>query len=116
MAADGTQTRHLHCHCKEAHTVTHRHTCPSLNNTSQTLVDNLITRSKLKDIGQIVLCVHSFPHSSSHCTSFASIAAKSHSHVEKTVLVLEVKPDIKDAECEEIVQTLKDTMVNKSGS
>ena len=32
---------------------------------------------------------HSFPHSSSHCTSFASHAAKSHSHVEKTVIVLE---------------------------
>ena len=30
--------------------------------------------------------------------------------------MLEVKPDIKDAEREEIVQTLKDTMVNKSGS
>ena len=33
-------------------TVTHRHTCPSLNNISQTLVDSLITRSELKDIGQ----------------------------------------------------------------
>ena len=30
--------------------------------------------------------------------------------------MLEVKPDIKDNEREEIVQTLKDTMVNKSGS
>ena len=30
--------------------------------------------------------------------------------------MLEVKPDIKDAEREEIVQTLKDTMVKKSGS
>ena len=42
--------------------------------------------------------------------------AKSHTHVEKTVLVLKVKSDVKDAEREEIVQTLKDTMVSKSGS
>ena len=43
--------RHLHdTATARRHIQSHRHTCPSLNNTSQTLVDSLITRSEAKDI------------------------------------------------------------------
>ena len=45
--------RHLHdTATARRHIQSHRHTCPSLNNTSPTLVDSLITRSELKDIGK----------------------------------------------------------------
>lgn len=52
-------------------------------------------------------------HMQSHIVQL-SLVAKSQSLVEKTAIVLEVKPDIKNFEREEIVKTVKDTMVCKS--